>query len=61
MKIVQLLTQEDIKTRQVGSHYEIMVNENLTINFTPGAVDEFINDIRSIREFEKKKNSIGDE
>lgn len=57
MKLAILLTKEDIQTSKIGNHYEISSGD-ITINFTPEAVEEFINDVKYIHnqeEFHKIK------
>lgn len=56
MTVVLILNKDDINTRSNGDHYEI-VTDNFIINFTPDAVDEFINDVKSIRREAKKCKS----
>lgn len=49
MKLIILLTKEDVQTVKNGSHYEIR-SDNVTINFSPEALDEFLNDIKELSE-----------
>lgn len=55
MLIILTLDKSDIKTEPMGNHYQIKTPSGLVINFTPDAVDEFINDIQAIREIQKKQ------
>lgn len=50
------LTKEDIETTPNGLHYNITTKSGLIVNFTPEAVDEFIADIKAIREAQEEKN-----
>lgn len=44
MELVILLTKEDIQTTKIGLHYAIKA-KGVTINFTPDALEEFVNDV----------------
>jgi hypothetical protein len=52
MEIRILLTKEDISTRKLGLHYEIITRKGVVINFSPDALDEFLNDINALKEIE---------
>jgi hypothetical protein len=48
MELCIILNKEDVKTNKLGTHYEIRTG-NITINFSPEALEEFIKDIQEIK------------
>lgn len=55
MEITISLSVYDVATQKCGRHYEIVTPKGITINFSPDALDEFLNDIKAIKEEESKK------
>ena len=49
----------DIQTRKTGDHVEIVTPKGITINFTPDALDEFLNDVKGIKESESNQAKTG--
>lgn len=44
------LTKEDITTEKLGTHYQIVTKDNLIVNFTRDALQEFIKDVSFLLE-----------
>jgi hypothetical protein len=50
MKKVYLITLEDIQTQACGFNIEINTKNGETLNFTQEAFDEFVNDVKFMRD-----------
>jgi len=57
MKTTILLTKEDITTTKCGLHYVINAKGGISLNFTPDAVEEFVNDVTLIKSMEVSETS----
>ena len=51
MEMIICLTKEDVETSMAGEHYLIKTPNGVSINFTPDALEEFLNDVAEIKAF----------
>lgn len=61
MLVTLTLTKDDILTKMMGLHYEIITPMGIVINFSPDALEEFLNDIKSIKEWKKNQEESNED
>jgi len=54
-KIIIKIDKEDINTSLLGQNVELKLNENISIIFSPEALDELINDYGNLKKYIKKQ------
>lgn len=57
MKQVICLDKEDIKTSIIGNNFWINVTDELSISFTPDALDELLRDYESLKKLKSEESN----
>lgn len=58
MKILLLITKEDIATQQFGEHYMVTTQGGIQLNFTPDAIEELWSDYNGLKEVKKNPDNF---
>jgi len=46
--------KQDVNTSMIGTNIELRINDNVSIVFSPEALDELINDYGNLKKYKKK-------